>query len=63
MNIKLRVKVVPSLKLYVMKTHGEAEMKLHAFSTSALDVGEWSASCSGRFTPEEIPLGTYWIGG
>jgi len=31
--------------------------------TSALDVGEWSASRPGRFIPrEKVPL-THWIGG
>jgi hypothetical protein len=29
----------------------------------ALDGGEWSASCPGRFTPREIAPGTHWIGG
>jgi hypothetical protein len=32
------------------------------FLASALDGGEWSASCPGRFIPEEIILGTHWIG-
>jgi hypothetical protein len=32
-----------------MKTHGEVEVQLHAFLTSALDGGEWSASRPGRF--------------
>jgi hypothetical protein len=31
--------------------------------TSALDGGEWSASCPGRFTPREGAPGTHWIGG
>jgi hypothetical protein len=31
--------------------------------TSALDVGEWSASRPGRFTPRERAPGAYWIGG
>jgi hypothetical protein len=31
--------------------------------TSALDGGEWSASCPGRFTPREKAPGTHWIGG
>jgi hypothetical protein len=31
--------------------------------TSALDVGEWSASRPGRFTPRERAPGTHWIGG
>jgi hypothetical protein len=29
----------------------------------ALNGGVWSASRSGRFTPEEISLGTHWMGG
>jgi hypothetical protein len=33
------------------------------FLTSALDGGEWSASCSRRFTSGEIPPGTHWIRG
>jgi len=31
--------------------------------TSALGVGEWSASRPGRFTPTEGARGTHWIGG
>jgi hypothetical protein len=31
--------------------------------TSALVLGEWSASCPGRFTPGERAPGTHWIGG
>jgi hypothetical protein len=33
------------------------------FLKSALIGGEWSASRSGRFTPEEKAAGTHWIGG
>jgi len=33
-------------KYHVMKTYGGVEVKLHASSPSALDSGEWSASCS-----------------
>jgi hypothetical protein len=32
------------------------------FLTSAVDVGEWLASVSGRFTPEERVPVTHWIG-
>jgi hypothetical protein len=31
--------------------------------TSALDGGEWAASCPGHFTPREKAPGTHWIGG
>jgi hypothetical protein len=31
--------------------------------TSALDEGEWSASCPGRFTSRERAPATHWIGG
>jgi hypothetical protein len=37
-------------------------MKHHSM-TSALDGGEWSASCPGSFTPRERDPGTHWIGG
>jgi hypothetical protein len=35
-----------------MKTYWGVEVQLHAFLTSALDGGEWSASRPGRFTPQ-----------
>jgi hypothetical protein len=38
-----------------------SEMWLRAFLTQALDGGEWSASCPGRFTPRE--RAHHWIGG
>jgi hypothetical protein len=41
-----------------MKTCGGMEVEPHAFLTSALDGGKWSASRPGRFTP-----GTQWIRG
>jgi hypothetical protein len=46
-----------------MKAYWGMEVQLHAFLTSALDEGEWSASRPGRFTPRERALGTHWIGG
>jgi hypothetical protein len=39
------------------------DVQLHAFLTSALDGGEWSASRPGRFTHREGTPGTHWIGG
>jgi len=46
-----------------MKAYWGVEVYLHAFLTSALDLGEWSASRPGRFTPRERAPGTHWIGG
>jgi hypothetical protein len=46
-----------------MKTYWGVEIYLHAFLTSALDGGEWSASRPGRFTSRERAPGTHWIGG
>jgi hypothetical protein len=37
-------------------------VQLHAFLTSAVDGGEWSASRPGRFIPRERAPGTQWIG-
>jgi len=39
------------------------EVYLHAFLTSALDGGDWSASLPGRFTCGRSALVTRWIGG
>jgi hypothetical protein len=39
------------------------EVQRHAFLTSALGGGEWSASRLGRFTPREGTPGTHWVGG
>jgi hypothetical protein len=36
-----------------MMTYGGVEVPVHVFSISALGEGEWSALCSGSFTPEE----------
>jgi len=38
------------------------EVQLHAFLSSALDGGEWSASHSGRFTYGVRDPGSRWIG-
>jgi hypothetical protein len=39
-----------------MKAYWGVEVKIHGFLTLALDVGEWSASRSGRFAPGKEPL-------
>jgi hypothetical protein len=44
-----------------MKMYGR--ILLHISLTSALDVGEWSASRLGRFASGERALGTHWIRG
>jgi hypothetical protein len=41
-----------------MKAYGGVDVQIHVLLTSALVVGEWSASRRGRFTP-----GTRWMGG
>jgi hypothetical protein len=46
-----------------MKAYGWVDVWIHIFLTSALVVGEWSASRPCRFTPGEIASGTHWIGG
>jgi len=40
-----------------------AEAWLHALLTSALDGGEWSASCPGYFAPMEGAPGAHWMWG
>jgi hypothetical protein len=43
-----------------MKTYWGVEVELHAFLTSALDGGEWSASRPAALTPEKeyvVPIG------
>jgi hypothetical protein len=46
-----------------MKAYGGVDVQIRIFLTSTLVGGEWSASCPGRFTPEERAPGTHWIGG
>jgi hypothetical protein len=46
-----------------MKTYGGEDVHIHIFLTLALAGGECSASCPGRFTPEERTPGIHWIGG
>ena len=37
-----------------------AEVQLHSFLTSAIDGGQRSATCPGRYTPEPIEQVTGW---
>jgi hypothetical protein len=65
---RLALKSCPwaSTEHHTIKTYWGVEVKLHAFLTSALDGGEWSASQPGRFTPGEyssrFPLDRMWGG-
>jgi hypothetical protein len=49
-------------KHHTMKTYCGVEVQIHAFLTSALDGGEWSASQPGHFNRRERAHGTHWIG-
>jgi hypothetical protein len=40
------------MKHYATKAYGGVDVYIHIFFTSALFFGEWSASRSGRFTPQ-----------
>lgn len=45
--------------VYNIKTYWGADVWLHAFLTLATDGGEWSYSCTRRFTPGDRALGTH----
>jgi hypothetical protein len=46
-----------------MKAYKKVDVYIHIFLTLTLVIGEWSASSSDRFTPEERISCTNWIGG
>jgi hypothetical protein len=46
---------------YAKKKYRKVDVQIHMFLTSAL-VGEWSASCTGHFTPRKTAPSTHWIG-
>jgi hypothetical protein len=48
-------------KHHYIKTYWGVKVELHAFLTSELDGGEWSASRSGHFTLKERAPGINWI--
>jgi hypothetical protein len=52
---KVKVKSLCLTEYHAVKTYWGVDVQLHVL-TSALNRGEWSASHSGRFTPEEKPL-------
>lgn len=59
----LQKKVKLSMNLiqhHIMKTHRGMEVKLCLFLILAIGKGEWLASHSGCFTPEERVLRTHW---
>jgi hypothetical protein len=63
LNAKVKLSVCFLTGHHAIKAYWGAEVLLYAFSTSALDGGEWSASRPGRFTPRERVPGTHWKGG
>jgi hypothetical protein len=46
-----------------MKAYGEVDIFIHNFLIWALAGGEWSSSCSCRFTPGENAPSIHWTGG
>jgi hypothetical protein len=46
-----------------MKMYVEVDVRMHVFLTAAVVEGEWSASRSDRFIPEERASGTHRMGG
>ena len=41
---------VGKVPMHAIKAYGRVELQLHSLLIPAVDVGEWSASCPGRFT-------------
>jgi len=61
--VEIEGKIVSVSKHCVMNIYGGMKIKLHTFLTSVLERGEWTASCSGCFTPREGAPSTHCIGG
>jgi hypothetical protein len=53
-NLKYYERKVPMLKYHTLKAYKELEAKLHPFSMSSLDGGEWSARVAFTFQPESL---------
>jgi hypothetical protein len=51
------------IKRQAMKGYRGVELQCYAFLTSALNGGDWTASCTGRFSPGDRYNGNHWIGG
>jgi hypothetical protein len=63
-RLKVKKKIVPDVtEHHATKVYWEWRyISMHSLA-SALDGGEWSASCPGRFTSRERAPGTRYIGG
>jgi hypothetical protein len=61
--IQLRIFIVSMIMNRLTAKYEKMEVQLHAFLTSALNIGTWSASRHSRFIPEKIVRGTHSIGG
>jgi hypothetical protein len=46
-----------------MKTYCGVKLQHHSLLILALEEGEWSVSCPGRFTPVERVSSIHWVGG
>jgi hypothetical protein len=55
-KVKCKDKAIPVLSTTPLRRIGGVEGYLHAFLTSEIDGGEWSASRPGRFTPGKKPF-------
>jgi hypothetical protein len=63
MKLSLCLSTYSLLKLHTMDTYWGSGEYLHGFLNSALDRGEWSASCFGLLALGERAPCTPWIGG
>jgi hypothetical protein len=61
-TVAVELKLVIYAACYAMMTYGGVDIQIHVFLSSALVVGEWSASRPGCFTLGERDPGTHSIG-